>query len=44
MYRDTDPEAWARVQFLMDHDEERRKEKEYWQMFQVIDIMVKLGW
>jgi len=32
--RDTDPEAWARVQFLMDHDEERRKEKEYWQMFQ----------
>ena len=33
--RDGDPETWSRVQFLMDHDEERRKEKEYWQMFQV---------
>jgi len=39
--RDTDPDTWARVQFLMDHDEARRKEKEYWQMFQknVVDYL-----
>jgi len=32
--RENDPEAWARIQLLMDHDEERRKETEYWSMFQ----------
>lgn len=44
--RDGDPETWSRVQFLMDHDEERRKEKEYWQMFQknVVDYLrIKVG-
>ena len=41
--RDNDPDTWARVQFLMDHDEERRKETEYWNMFQrnVVDFMRK---
>merc|ERR1712179_512100 len=39
--RDSDPESWARVQLLMDHDEERRKEEDYWRMFQanVVDYM-----
>jgi len=44
--RDNDPETWARVQFLMDHDEERRKEKEYWKMFQknVVDYLrIRVG-
>ena len=35
MFRDSDPDSWARVQLLMDHDEERRKELDYWKMFQV---------
>ena len=30
-----DPALWARVQRLMDHDEERRRETKYWKMFQV---------
>ena len=33
--RRRDPELWARVQRLMDHDEERRRETKYWKMFQV---------
>ena len=33
--RDNDKETWERVQLLMDHDEERRRETEYWAMFQV---------
>lgn len=39
--RDTEPESWARVQLLMDHDDERRKEEEYWRMFQanVVDYL-----
>eukprot|EP00092_Neocalanus_flemingeri_P013253 GFUD01014283.1.p1 GENE.GFUD01014283.1~~GFUD01014283.1.p1 ORF type:complete len:522 (+),score=161.87 GFUD01014283.1:236-1801(+) len=44
--RDTNPETWARVQFLMDHEDERRKEKEYWQMFQknVVDYLrIRVG-
>lgn len=32
--RDSAPDSWARVQLLMDHDGERRKELDYWQMFQ----------
>ena len=35
IFRDSDPDSWARVQLLMDHDEERRKELDYWKMFQV---------
>ncbi|XP_059080183.1 SET domain-containing protein SmydA-8-like [Tigriopus californicus] len=30
-----DPELWDRVQMLMDHDDDRRKEEDYWKMFQV---------
>jgi len=44
--RDEDPEKWARLEFLMDHDEERRKEKDYWQMFQknVVDYLrIRVG-
>lgn len=44
--RDSDPDSWARVQLLMDHDEERKKEVDYWQMFQtnVVDyIRIKGG-
>jgi len=43
--RDTDPESWERVQLLMDHDQERREEKEYWKMFQgnVVDYIRKKG-
>ena len=37
--RDSDPDSWARVQLLMDHDEERRKELDYWKMFQVVLII-----
>jgi len=39
--RDSDPDSWARVQLLMDHDEERRKELDYWKMFQknVVDFI-----
>ena len=33
--RRRDPALWARVQRLMDHDEERRRETKYWKMFQV---------
>ena len=32
--RDNRPDQWERLQYLMDHDEERRKEEEYWNMFQ----------
>ena len=32
--RRRDPALWARVQRLMDHDEERRRETKYWKMFQ----------
>ena len=41
--RDNDPVVWDKVQLLMDHDEERRKETEYWAMFQrnVVDFMRK---
>ena len=41
--RDNDPGLWDKVQLLMDHDEERRKETEYWAMFQrnVVDFMRK---
>ena len=35
--RRRDPALWARVQRLMDHDEERRRETKYWKMFQVRD-------
>jgi len=43
--RDSDPDSWARVQLLMDHDEERRKELEYWKMFQknVVDYIRIVG-
>merc|ERR1712130_842013 len=39
--RDSDPDSWARVQLLMDHDGERRKELDYWNMFQknVVDYI-----
>jgi len=39
--RDNDPDTWERLGFLMDHDEERRKEVEYWRMFQknVVDYL-----
>ena len=33
--RDENPEWWELVGLLMDHDEERRQEVDYWQMFQV---------
>lgn len=36
--RDNDPDSWARVQLLMDHDQERKGEKEYWDMFQVCQL------
>lgn len=41
LFRDSDPDSWARVQLLMDHDEERRKELDYWKMFQknVVDFI-----
>ena len=41
--RDNDPGVWDKVQLLMDHDEERRKETQYWAMFQrnVVDFMRK---
>ena len=42
MFRDSDPDSWARVQLLMDHDEERRKELDYWKMFQVVERMIML--
>ena len=32
--RDSQPETWERLAFLMDHDTERRAELEYWEMFQ----------
>ena len=32
--RDNRPDQWERLQYLMDHDEERREEVEYWRMFQ----------
>ena len=35
VYRDHNPEVWTRLNFLMDHDAERRQEELYWQMFQV---------
>ena len=40
--RDADPAAWARVQLLMDHDGERRREERYWAMFQrnVVDFLL----
>jgi len=44
--RDTDPGQWGSVQLLMDHDEDRRKEAEYWAMFQrnVVDFLrIKCG-
>lgn len=42
--RDNDPDEWDKVQLLMDHDEERRRETEYWAMFQrnVVDFMRKM--
>ena len=33
--RESNPEAWSQLDFLMDHEAERRKEEEYWKMFQV---------
>jgi len=41
--RDADPDSWARLQFLMDHEQERREEKEFWRMFQVnvVDFLRK---
>jgi len=41
--RDCDPEAWNRLQYLMDHREDRMKEEQYWRMFQVnvVDFMRK---
>ena len=36
--RRRNPELWSRVQRLMDHDEERRRETKYWKMFQVKNI------
>ncbi len=41
--RDSDPAAWARVQLLMDHDQERRREEKYWAMFRknVVDFLIK---
>ena len=32
--RDNRPDQWERLKYLMDHDEERRKEVDYWKMFQ----------
>ena len=31
----SDPDLWKRLGLLMDHDEERRMELNYWKMFQV---------
>ena len=31
----TDPSTWDRLELLMDHDEDRKKEAEYQNMFQV---------
>ena len=33
--RESDPDLWKRLALLMDHDEERRMELNYWKMFQV---------
>ena len=33
--RERNPELWARLQLLMDHDEDRKKELDFQQMFQV---------
>eukprot|EP00095_Tigriopus_kingsejongensis_P008846 snap_masked-scaffold15_size728074-processed-gene-2.0 protein:Tk08846 transcript:snap_masked-scaffold15_size728074-processed-gene-2.0-mRNA-1 annotation:"protein isoform a" len=40
----TDAELWSRVQMLMDHDEDRRKEEDYWNMFQInaVDFLRKI--
>ena len=42
-YRDSAPAEWARLQVLMDHDEERRKEKVYWNMFQVKTLLEQIN-
>ena len=42
MFRDSDPDSWARVQLLMDHHEERRKELDYWKMFQVGRVQFRI--
>ena len=35
LLKDSDPDAWKRLQLLMDHEEDRRKETKYQEMFQV---------
>ena len=43
MLKDTEPHTWDRLQLLMDHDEDRRKETRYQEMFQinVVDFLRK---
>ena len=33
--RESNPDAWERVSYLMDHEAERKEEVDYWHMFQV---------
>ena len=35
LLKHSDPDAWKRLQLLMDHEEDRRKETKYQEMFQV---------
>ena len=39
MLKETEPHTWDRLKFLMDDDEDRRKETEYQKMFQVKRIL-----
>jgi hypothetical protein len=37
-----DPGAWERVGYLMDHETERREEVDYWHMFQVNCMSIRV--
>ena len=41
LLRDKDKDVWTRLHFLMDHDEDRRKEEMYWKMFQVFSCFLE---
>ena len=44
MLKETEPHTWDRLKLLMDHDEDRRKETRYQEMFQVnvVDFLRKI--
>ena len=39
LLKQNDPATWDRLQMLMDHDNERKQEKEYQHMFQVFNSL-----